>query len=94
MLLIAVFLGAIIGAIVMNLPKLGVILVGIWLGVLVSYLLEDLVFIKLGGFGNVLFYVVLAVFCIVFVVLSNLIFNDIIIICTALLGVFVFNLNI
>lgn len=87
MLLLAVFLGAIVGYFLMSLPKLGVIFVGVWLGILVTVLLEDSVLYKLGSFGNVLFYILLAILCIIFAVLSNLIFNDIIIICTSLLGV-------
>ena len=87
MLLLAAFLGAIVGYILMSLPKLGVIFIGIWLGILVTILLEDSILYKLGSIGNVLYYIVLAILCTIFALLTNLIFNDIIIICTSLLGV-------
>jgi hypothetical protein len=87
MLLLAVFLGAIVGYILMNLPKVGVVYIGIWLGVLIAIIFENSILYKFSGAGNVLYYIFLVIFCAVFGVLSFLMFNDIIIICTSLLGV-------
>jgi len=86
-LLLAVFLGSIVGYILMNLPRVGVMFIGICLGFLIAILLDDSLLYKFAGAGNFLFYIVLVIFCSVGGFLSFLIFNDVIIICTALLGV-------
>jgi hypothetical protein len=89
MLLVAILLGALFGFILMHLPKIGVVYIGVWLGVLIAILFENSILYKFSGSGNALYYIFLVLASVIGGALSFSLLNDIIIICTSLLGVLV-----
>ena len=88
LLSISIILGAIAGFFASKLVRVGVFFIGVWSGIGLGLLLNNVVFYKINHVSVV--WILMAVFGITFGVLSFFWYNYIVIICTSILGSYLF----
>jgi putative flippase GtrA len=85
-LAIAVLFGVLMGFLAMVLPKAGATCAAIWLGIIVSFLLQDAFLYKFAN-NNIVLYVVMGCLCLLFAILAWFYFDLMLILSTSLFGV-------
>lgn len=85
-MMISVLFGAFVGAIAMQLPRIGIVLIGVGLGVVVTLLFWNAVLIHIST-SKYLLYTIMIILCAGCAVLSWRVFDHVIILSTSLLGV-------
>jgi hypothetical protein len=88
-LIIAVLFGSLLGYVAMKLPKAGFFALGFWLGIIISFMLNNAALSKIDtGDNHIMLWLTMSLFGILFGILSCYLHEHLTIVATSLIGAY------